>query len=259
MFFRRHPPSSLQDGTLFFVATEGARVCCSLARRCRRRSWLSPPRFPPCASPPVFPTSVARPSRADPTRTPLYSSPCHPLLWGTMRLAPVLAVATLVLAAAGAPAAALTKSESLPFTVHPGSPGSVEVALDTPPIPSSTCTFAYATVGATPEAWEAVVTGDGDTNSVTCTIHRAGGGETYLMFTSWEVALGGEAALLDATVRDGGGGRCPPRASTPLGRAACGLSRAGGGGASRKLWSSPCCCCDPVRGVGGGVKGGGES
>lgn len=123
-----------------------------------------------------------------------------------MRLAPVLAVATLVLAAAGAPAAALTKSESLPFTVHPGSPGSVEVALDTPPIPSSTCTFAYATVGATPEAWEAVVTGDGDTNSVTCTIHRAGGGETYLMFTSWEVALGGEAALLDATVRDGGGG-----------------------------------------------------
>lgn len=125
-----------------------------------------------------------------------------------MRLATVVALATLVLAAA--PAAALTKSESLPFTVHPGSPGSVEVALDTPPIPSSTCTFAYATVGATPEAWEAVVTGDGDANAVTCTIRRAGGGDTYLMFTSWEVGLGGDAALLDATVRDGGGGEVPP-------------------------------------------------
>lgn len=156
-----------------------------------------------------------------------------------MRLATVLALATLVVAAA--PAAALTKSESLPFTVHPGSPGSVEVALDTPPIPSSTCTFAYATVGATPEAWEAVVAGDGDANEVTCTIRRAGGGDTYLMFTSWEVGLGGDAALLDATVRDGGGERSPRRACTRWARAACGRWKAGGGGASRRLWSSPRC------------------
>ncbi|GAB0492955.1 hypothetical protein MMPV_004226 [Pyropia vietnamensis] len=127
-----------------------------------------------------------------------------------MRLATALVMTTLVLVAAGTPGVALTKSETLPFTVHPGSPGSVEVALDTPPIPSSTCSFDYATVGATPEAWEAVVTGDGDANSVTCTIHRAGGGETYLMFTSWEVGLGGDSALLDATVRDGGGKEVSP-------------------------------------------------
>ncbi|OSX79025.1 hypothetical protein BU14_0091s0004 [Porphyra umbilicalis] len=152
-----------------------------------------------------------------------------------MRLsAAAAAAAALLIAAAAAsappPVAALTKTESLPFTIHPNAPGSVEVALDTPPIPASTCAFAYATVGATPEAWEAVVEGDGDTNRVTCTVRRAGGGSTYLMFTSWEVRLGGDGALLDATVRDGGGRPCRQTASTRSCRGGSAPSTGGGGG-----------------------------
>lgn len=45
----------------------------------------------------------------------------------------------------------LAKEVALDFMVTPGKAGKVEVALDTPPIPSSTCKFEWDSMGATVE------------------------------------------------------------------------------------------------------------
>lgn len=68
------------------------------------------------------------------------------------------------------------------FKVVPGKPGRVTVALDTPPIPSSSCTFEWASTGATTEMWVAKVAGDPRTGDIECEISRRGGAETYLLF-----------------------------------------------------------------------------
>lgn len=46
---------------------------------------------------------------------------------------------------------AFAKEAELEFKVVPGKAGNVEVALDTPPIPSSTCRFEWDSNGATVE------------------------------------------------------------------------------------------------------------
>jgi hypothetical protein len=68
------------------------------------------------------------------------------------------------------------------FKIVPGNPGRVTVALDTPPIPSSTCTFEWSSAGATTEMWTARVSGNPRSGELECEISRRGGAETYLLF-----------------------------------------------------------------------------
>lgn len=95
------------------------------------------------------------------------------------------------------------KTESTTFKIVPGQDGKVDVALDTPPIASSTCAFEWAANGATTEMWSATVTGDQSSGDLECVIERAGGGRTYLMFTSFKTTLG-TAPIIDAAVHGNG-------------------------------------------------------
>lgn len=90
------------------------------------------------------------------------------------------------------------------FKIHPGTDGKVSVALDTPPIASSTCTFEWAAMGATPEAWTTTITGDPSSGDLECLIERAGGANTYLMFQQFKTTLG-TAPVLDAEVHGNDG------------------------------------------------------
>jgi hypothetical protein len=74
------------------------------------------------------------------------------------------------------------KEAVLEFKVVPGNPGRISVALDTPPIPSSTCVFEWTSTGATPEMWNARVSGDPRSGEIECEISRRGGAQTYLLF-----------------------------------------------------------------------------
>eukprot|EP00177_Eucheuma_denticulatum_P000841 GFKZ01001515.1.p1 GENE.GFKZ01001515.1~~GFKZ01001515.1.p1 ORF type:complete len:104 (+),score=13.51 GFKZ01001515.1:318-629(+) len=76
------------------------------------------------------------------------------------------------------------------FKVVPGKAGDVEVALDTPPIPSSTCRFEWDSFGATVEQWVVKVTGDPRSGELECEVARKGGVATYLMFTKFKTSLG---------------------------------------------------------------------
>lgn len=86
------------------------------------------------------------------------------------------------------------------FKILPNAPGKVEVALDTPPIAGSTCTFEWDASGATPELWTAAVTGDPAEGDLACFVTRAGGKESYLMFKSFKTTLG-TSPVIDAEVR----------------------------------------------------------
>lgn len=88
-----------------------------------------------------------------------------------------------------------SKENVVEFKVVPNKDGSVSVALDTPPIPSSTCTFEWTSNGATTELWEAKVSGDPRTGDLACDISRKGGAETYLFFTKFRTTLGTNPVL----------------------------------------------------------------
>ncbi len=93
----------------------------------------------------------------------------------------------------------LAKQVVQEFQIHPGTDGKVSVALDTPPIASSTCVFEWSAMGATPEAWTTTISGDPSSGDLECLIERAGGANTYLMFQSFKTTLG-TAPVLDAEV-----------------------------------------------------------
>lgn len=116
--------------------------------------------------------------------------------------ASTLLLRCLVLSVAAA--CALAKEEVLEFKVVPGNPGRVTVALDTPPMPSSSCTFEWASTGATPEMWTARVSGDPRTGDLECEISRRGRAETYLLFEKFKTTLGTNE-IVDALVHDNDG------------------------------------------------------
>jgi len=91
------------------------------------------------------------------------------------------------------------KEESKEFKIVPGSDGVVSIALDTPPIASSTCTFEWHSNGATPEMWFMKITGDQSSGDLECVIERYGNERTYLMFTKFKTTLG-TAPVVDASV-----------------------------------------------------------
>lgn len=91
----------------------------------------------------------------------------------------------LLLAVACACSFAFTagKEAVVEFKVVPGKAESISVALDTPPIAGSTCTFEYAADGATTEMWSARVSGSPRSGELECEISRKGDAETYLLFS----------------------------------------------------------------------------
>lgn len=96
------------------------------------------------------------------------------------------------------------KEETTEFKIVPGSAGKVEVALDTPPILSSTCVFEWASTGATTELWTARVKGDPRSGEIECDIERKGGASTYLLFSKFKTKLG-TGEILSAVVHDNDG------------------------------------------------------
>ena len=99
-----------------------------------------------------------------------------------------LAVSIIALAAVAALGTA--KDASIEFKVVPNKEGKIEVALDTPPIESSTCWFEWDSRGATVEQWLLKITGDPRSGELECEVERKGGAETYLMFTKFKTTLG---------------------------------------------------------------------
>lgn len=101
-------------------------------------------------------------------------------------------------------ALALAKEASTEFKIVPGKDDSISVALDTPPIPASTCSFAWSTSGATTELWTAKVVGDPRSGELECEISRRGGAETYLLFSKFKTTLGTNP-VLEAVIHDNDG------------------------------------------------------
>lgn len=98
----------------------------------------------------------------------------------------------------------LAKEASTEFKIVPGREGSVSVALDTPPIPASTCSFEWATSGATTELWAAKISGDPRSGEMECEISRRGGTETYLLFSKFRTTLG-TSPVLEAVIHGNDG------------------------------------------------------
>lgn len=96
------------------------------------------------------------------------------------------------------------KEASTEFKIVPGNAGKVAVALDTPPIPGSTCIFEWSSTGATTELWTARVKGDPRSGEIECEIERKGGAETYLLFSKFKTKLG-TGDVLSAVVHDNDG------------------------------------------------------
>ncbi|PXF41714.1 hypothetical protein BWQ96_08560 [Gracilariopsis chorda] len=96
------------------------------------------------------------------------------------------------------------KEVEIEFRIVPNKPGKVEVALDTPPIESSTCIFEWDSSGATVEQWTARIWGNPRTGELECDVSRKEGAETYLMFTKFKTTLGTNP-VLDALVHDNDG------------------------------------------------------
>lgn len=95
---------------------------------------------------------------------------------------PVLLFFALVLVSSCA--VATGKEAVLDFKLVPGTAETVSVALDTPPIAGSTCTFDYSSTGATTELWSARISGNPRSGEIECEIGRTGGAETYLLFNT---------------------------------------------------------------------------
>lgn len=119
------------------------------------------------------------------------------------------------------------------------------IPLDTPPIPDSTCVFKFDVYGATTEvsapsdylrrlilegsseairktdrpglaflpfrdlsqSWFGKISANPETQEIECTIYRAGDQETYLLFNSYEIAVGTAdvSEVISAHVKDGEG------------------------------------------------------
>ncbi|CAN8061961.1 unnamed protein product [Agarophyton chilense] len=100
--------------------------------------------------------------------------------------------------------AVVTKEAQLEFKVVPNKAEKIEIALDTPPIESSTCIFEWDSSGATVEQWIARIWGDPRTGELECEISRKGGAETYLLFSKFKTSLGTNP-ILEAIVHDNDG------------------------------------------------------
>lgn len=111
---------------------------------------------------------------------------------------------TAVLVALALVGVSLGKEVSEEFKIVPNKGGKVEVALDTPPIESSTCRFEWQSSGATVEQWVMAVRGDPGTGELECEIGRRDGGGSYLLFTKFKTTLGTNP-ILEAEVHDNDG------------------------------------------------------
>lgn len=97
-----------------------------------------------------------------------------------------------------------SKEISEEFKIVPNKGGRIEVALDTPPIESSTCKFEWDSSGATVEQWVMKVVGDPGSGEIGCEIQRRDGGTSYLMFTKFKTTLGTNP-ILEAIMHDNDG------------------------------------------------------
>ncbi|KAJ8908739.1 hypothetical protein NDN08_005444 [Rhodosorus marinus] len=100
------------------------------------------------------------------------------------------------------------KTNTVRFVIVPGGEGGEAIIpLDTPPIPDSTCVFKFDVYGATTESWFGKISANPETQEIECTIYRAGDQETYLLFNSYEVAVGTAdvSEVINAHVKDGEG------------------------------------------------------